>query len=155
MFKFRKSHILLAIPFLLLAFILMVSVIAPILEYERLEVSRDFYSITHKICNQLPTRCLFVFTSPMALCARCFFIYLSMFVVGILLLKNKSKFINWKYGIVLMIPCIIDGSTQYLGHRLSNNILRSTTGALAGVGLGLILFPLYFRFVEFLVKGER
>ena len=142
------KFVLLVIPYLLLFFVLSISVVAPLLEYQRIEVSRNFYEITHKICNQLPTRCLFIFTSPMALCARCFAIYLSMLTVGVLMIVVKKEFFNWKLGIVLMIPCIIDGSTQYLGQRLSNNGLRLITGALAGIGIGLIFFPLYFRFID-------
>jgi uncharacterized membrane protein len=140
--------ILLAVPYIFLVFVLLVSVAAPLLEYQRLEVSRNFFAITHKICNQLPTRCLFIFTSPMALCARCFAIYLSMLVVGVLTIVVKKNIFNWKLGILLMIPCIIDGSTQYLGQRLSNNGLRLATGTLAGIGIGLIFFPLYFRFID-------
>jgi len=146
-----KSYIkstLLAVPYIFLVFVLIVSVAAPLLEYQRLEVSRNFFAITHKICNQLPTRCLFIFTSPMALCARCFAIYLSMLVVGVLTIVIKKNLFNWKLSILLMIPCIIDGSTQYLGQRLSNNGLRLATGTLAGIGIGLIFFPLYFRFID-------
>ena len=145
---------LISIPYLLLFFVLFVSIAAPLLEYQRLEISRSFYEINHKICNILPTRCLFIFTSPMALCARCFFIYLAMFVVGVLMLVVKKVFFSWKVGLLLMIPCIIDGATQYLGHRLSNNALRSATGALAGIGIGVIIFPIYFKFVDFITKGR-
>lgn len=148
------KFILLAVPYLLLFFVLFISIVAPLLEYQRLEVSRNFYEIIHKICNQLPTRCLFIFTSPMALCARCFFVYLAMLVVGILMIVFKKALFNWKVGLLLMIPCIIDGSTQYLGQRLSNNALRSVTGALGGIGMGLIIFPLYFKLIDFNTRGR-
>ncbi len=137
-----------AVPYLFLIFVLIVSIAAPLLEYQRLEISRNFFEITHKICNQLPTRCLFIFTSPMALCARCFAIYLSMLIVGVLMIAAKKKSFNWKLSILLLMPCVIDGSTQYLGQRLSNNGLRLITGALAGIGIGLMFFPLYFRFIN-------
>jgi len=84
----------------------------------------------------------------MALCSRCFSIYLALFMLGIFLIKHRTKRIYWKIAILFLVPCIIDGSTEYLGLRLSNNILRFITGALAGVGIGLIFFPLYFRFVD-------
>lgn len=148
---FRKP--LFFLPFLILSFILSDSIIAPVLEYQRLEVSRRFYAILHLICNQLPTRCLFIYTSPMALCARCFFIYLGVFISGLVLIKNKINKIYWKIGLILLLPCIIDGGTQYSGLRLSNNGLRAITGGLAGIGIGLILFPLYFRAVNFITKG--
>ncbi len=75
-----------------------------------------------------------------------------MLVVGILMFVFKKVFFSWKVGLLLMIPCIIDGSTQYLGQKLSNNALRSVTGALAGVGAGVIIFPLYFKFVDFVTR---
>lgn len=90
----------------------------------------------------------------MALCSRCFVIYLTLFITGIFLIKKKINHIYWKICILFLFPCIIDGSTEYLGLRLSNNILRFITGALAGIGIGLIFFPLYFRFVNFLT-GRR
>ena len=141
------------LPPLILFFILSVSIIAPLLEYLRLEVSKKFYEIPHLICNQLPTRCLFIYTSPMALCARCFFIYLGLFISGVALIKNKVNKVYWKIGLILALPCIVDGGTQYLGFRLSNNGLRSISGGLAGIGLGLIFFPLYFRAVNFIMRG--
>lgn len=140
------------LPHLALLIILILAVIAPILEYQRLAISRNFYEIPHKICNQLPTRCLWISTSPMALCARCFGIYLTMFITGVLLIRLNSKHIYWKIALLLMIPCIFDGSTQYLGYRLSNNGLRLITGSLAGVGIGLFFFPLYHRFIDFITK---
>ena len=91
----------------------------------------------------------------MALCARCFSIYLGMFVVGVVLIKNKINRVYWKVGLILTLPCIIDGGTQYLGFRLSNNGLRSIAGGLAGIGLGLISFPLYFRTVKFITERGR
>jgi len=144
--------IFLVIPYLLLFFILSVSISAPLLEYKRIEFSQHLYQILHYICNQLSTRCLFVYTSPMALCSRCFFIYLTMFATGLIFLLTRKKRIYWKTGLILMIPCILDGSSQYLGFRMSNNVWRSITGGLAGAGIGLIFFPLYFRLVNFILR---
>jgi uncharacterized membrane protein len=147
--------IIIIIPYFVLFLILSSSLLAPLLEYLRLEVSKNLYAILHSICNQMPTRSLFIYTSPMAICARCFFIYSVMFITGLALVNNRNKHIRWKAGLLLMIPCIIDGSSQYLGFRLSNNFLRSMTGALAGLGIALILFPLYFRFVDYITERRR
>ena len=153
--RYRRylRNLLISLPFLILFFIISDAIIAPILEYHRLEVSRKFYNALHLICNQLPTRSLFIYTSPMALCSRCFFIYLGLFITGSILIKNKITTAYWKIGIILLLPCIIDGGTQYLGFRLSNNGLRSITGGLAGIGIGLILFPIYYRIVNLINKG--
>ena len=149
--RFVKGSFL-TTPYLILFSILIISILAPILEFKRLEISRNLYEILHNICHQVPTRCLWIFTSPMALCARCFTIYLALFITGIFLVKQKTNRIHLKVGVLLLIPCVIGGSTQYLGLRLSNNTLRCVTGTLAGIGIGLIFFPLYFRFVNFLME---
>ena len=39
----------------------------------------------------------------------------------------------------MMIPAFIDGTTQFIGLRESNNVLRFFTGLLGGVGLAIIL----------------
>ena len=98
--------------FLILSFILSDSIIAPVLEYQRLEVSKKLYYALHLICNQLPARCLFIYASPMALCARYFLIYLGLFISGLVLIKNKVTTVYWKIGLILLLPCIFDGSTQ-------------------------------------------
>jgi len=142
-------------PLLVLFYILLVSVLAPILEYARLEISRNFYELLRPICHQMPTRSLFIYTSPMALCSRCFFLYLMMFITGIVFYFKKIKHIYWKTALLLIMPCIIDGGAQYLGLKLSTNLLRSITGALAGVGLGIFFFPCYSIFLDFLLKRRR
>ena len=140
-------------PQVILSIILLISILAPVLEYQRLQISSLFYNFLHPVCNQMPTRCLFIKTSPMAVCSRCFAIYSSLLITGVFFLIRPQKRINWKLAILLIIPCLIDGSTQYLGLRLSNNFLRILTGTLAGVGLGIIIFPIQQRFLSFIEKG--
>ena len=41
--------------------------------------------------------------------------------------------------ILLIIPCLVDGTTQALKLRESNNKLRLITGLLAGIGIMIIL----------------
>ncbi|MFB0546840.1 MAG: DUF2085 domain-containing protein, partial [Anaerolineae bacterium] len=42
---------------------------------------------------------------------------------------------------ILLLPIAIDGVTQLLGLRASTNLLRALTGALAGSGFGLFIYP--------------
>lgn len=44
---------------------------------------------------------------------------------------------------IIITPLIVDGLTQYLEHRESNNLLRFITGLSAGVG-----FAFLFLFVK-------
>jgi len=143
---------LLTIPYVILLFIILLAIEAPMLEYQRLQISSKIYGMLHNICHQVPTRCLWIKTSNIGLCARCFSIYITLFLTGLYLMKYNIKRIFWKYSFILIIPCIIDGSSQYLNLRLSNNALRTITGGLAGMSLGLILFPLYFHLVDLITE---
>ena len=95
------------------------------------------------ICHQRPDRCFKFHGKPMPICARCFGFYLGL-LIGILipLFIFEIYFINVNYMLILMILCIIplaiDGLTQFLGFRNSNNYLRFSTGILAGVFLGIV-----------------
>jgi uncharacterized membrane protein len=40
-------------------------------------------------------------------------------------------------GIIVQIPMVVDGVTQKLGWRESNNFLRIITGSLSGLGLSI------------------
>ena len=45
-------------------------------------------------------------------------------------------------------PCLADGMSQALGMRFSTNSLRFSTGLLAGIGIGLLLYPRWFSAIE-------
>ncbi len=49
--------------------------------------------------------------------------------------------------IFLLIPTLIDGLTQLLGYRESNNILRLITGLSGGIGLMILVKTLKFMFI--------
>jgi len=145
--KFWKA----ALPIYIILFLLLIdSILAPFLESRMIADSYYFYEILRNICHQLPSRCIWIFGSNMALCSRCFGIFLGMFLIGIYLgVKGENK-IYWKSSIALIIPVLIDGITQIKGLRQSNNSLRFYTGFLGGVGAGVIIFPVYSRLVIWL-----
>jgi uncharacterized membrane protein len=41
--------------------------------------------------------------------------------------------------ILMLIPTFVDGFTQFVGSRKSNNILRLFSGLMGGVGLGILI----------------
>jgi uncharacterized membrane protein len=43
------------------------------------------------------------------------------------------------FGVLLCVPAILDGTTQLLEFRQSNNFLRFVTGILGGIGLMIII----------------
>ena len=100
-------------------------------------------SWTRYICHQRPERCFSISGKPMSICSRCLGFYLGL-VVGLFLpiVIAKIMLIDGNTLLLIMlislIPMALDGLTQLLGLRHSNNTLRFITGFLAGVVLGLI-----------------
>ncbi|MDO8869514.1 MAG: DUF2085 domain-containing protein [Methanobacteriaceae archaeon] len=74
-------------------------------------------------------------------CSRCTGIYLGSF-----LYFTYAYFFYIDYrvylifiGILMIIPTFIDGFTQLINMRLSNNNLRFLTGLICGIGMGIII----------------
>jgi len=91
-------------------------------------------------CHRIPERTFKLKERYFPLCARCTGIWIS----GISFLLFVAFFpITYDIGkltllaIVLILPMIIDGTTQLFGMRNSNNIIRFCTGLLGGISLGI------------------
>lgn len=120
-----------------------ISLLCPILEYERSPSASICYSFLKNSCHQIPSRCLWILGSNMGLCSRCFSIYLSFLVISnFLFVTKKLNFMGLKktalISLLLAFPLVIDGGTQLITDHLSNNWLRSITGMLAGSGFALL-----------------
>lgn len=87
-------------------------------------------------CHRKPDRCLTIRGKPMPICARCFSILMGYLFIPILF--SIPTIPIW-YSIILQIPMLIDGITQYLKWRNSNNYLRVTTGLMSGLGLSIFV----------------
>lgn len=131
------------------------AILAPFLESRMIAESYYFYASLRYICHQMPTRCIWIFGSNMALCSRCFGIYLGLLLIGIFFGFKGMKKIYWKSAIFLVFPVFIDGVTQFKGIRISNNYSRFMTGFLSGTGSGMILFPVYFVLASWIMKIFR
>ena len=83
-------------------------------------------------CHQMPERSFFYKGYQFPVCARC-----TGLIIGYLLgvLKYFLKVLNWKIAIILCIPLVLDGGSQYLNWRISNQVLRLITGILCGIGI--------------------
>jgi uncharacterized membrane protein len=71
------------------------------------------------------------------------------FLIPLLLLHIHAAF--W-LGIVLNIPMVVDGYTQWKRWRISNNTLRVITGLSAGIGQSMIIISLSLLLFHFLTK---
>ena len=89
-------------------------------------------------CHQMPERSFFYKGYQFPLCARCKGLVIG-YLMGILI--YFLKIINWEIAILLCIPLVIDGGSQYLKWRMSNQRLRLITGILCGIGIMVLEIP--------------
>ena len=81
------------------------------------------------LCHRIPERSFFYKNHQFPVCARC-----TGFYTGLAVFLNYT--INLLIiSIILMIPAAIDGLTQLMELRQSNNNLRFLTGLVGGIGL--------------------
>lgn len=96
-----------------------------------------FYSFT---CHQLASRSFFIGLVQLPVCARC--LAMNMLILATLAFYfyrkryNKPFRMNWLLFIILILPTIIDGTTQAIGLRESTNLIRVVTGIPFGIGWG-------------------
>ena len=104
-------------------------------------------SVFDYICHRKPERSFFYKGHQFPVCARCTGFYISG-IASIILLKFYPvpyTLNTLLIGILLLMPCAIDGFSQLFEMRESNNMLRLITGLLGGVGL-ILIYELIIRF---------
>ena len=98
------------------------------------------------ICHRIPERTFQIKEHYFPVCSRC-----TGFYIGAFSYFTFVYFVYVEYNIYLIfiaflmvIPTIIDGFTQFLGLRESNNSLRLVTGLIGGLGLSICIKALKF-----------
>lgn len=98
-------------------------------------------NILNLFCHRKPERSFFIKGHQFPVCARC-----TGFYTTIILYTIYAYYVPIVYtpeyilfGFLLCVPTILDGMTQFLEFRESNNILRFLTGILGGIGLMIIV----------------
>ena len=93
------------------------------------------------ICHRKPERRFFIKGHQFPVCARCtgFYTGLVVFLIYNFFYKTGYSLNLLIISIILLIPAAIDGFTQFLGLRESNNTLRFITGFIGGIGLIIFL----------------
>ena len=98
------------------------------------------------ICHRLPNRTFKIRNWYFPVCARCtgfyigafsYFIYVYFFFVEYTITLILIAFL-------MIVPTLLDGSTQLFDSRNSNNILRLFTGLIGGVGLAILIKALKY-----------
>lgn len=120
-------------------------VLTPFLASIDSPVAKFLYIAFRPTCHQLSSRCFFIWGHKMAVCSRCTGIWFSSMLAGyiatILLYFNRIKGIKLKWFIIALIPLVLDGGSQVIGLRESNNILRLITGIIAGIATVWMTYP--------------
>jgi uncharacterized membrane protein len=106
-------------------------------------LAKPIYGFDGLFCHQRPDRSFYVFGQKMACCQRCFAIYGSMFLLGLLFVtfRERIRVPSWRAVGLLATPVAIDGGAQLVGLHESNVVLRLITGAVFAVGVCWLLFP--------------
>lgn len=106
-----------------------------------LKIIDDRGWIMRQACHGDPARTFWIRGRPLPICSRCIAFYPSIFMgvgFGILLLAfiEIAPWLALTIFSLLIAPLVMDGWTQFIGWRSSNNGLRAVTGTLAGAGAG-------------------
>ena len=99
------------------------------------------YHLLNPFCHQYPTRSLWIWNRPFALCARCFAGYLGVLIACLFIWPSMGYGKRFIIGMALLLPGVIDPLVQLLTPYESTNILRVITGLMGGVGVFFLLYP--------------
>lgn len=110
-------------------------------------------NILNLICHRKPERSFFIKNHQFPVCARCTGFYISVFLYFTYVYFFYVDYTPFLIilAILLLVPAFIDGLTQLLDYRESNNILRLITGLLGGLGLGILIKA--FKYLLLLIFG--
>ncbi len=103
------------------------------------------------LCHRDPERSIKIFGRILPICARCTGIFLgSFFAMMLIFTGNRTPLFIC---ILLLIPLVVDGMTQLMKLRMSNNPLRLITGTLFGIGYVLLLVGFLDFITYMLIQG--
>lgn len=96
---------------------------------------------TRFICHRIPERTFNIQGYYFPVCARCTGFYIGAFsyFIYVYFFYVQYTVILTIIAILMLIPSFIDGFTQLITSRESNNILRLLTGLIGGLGLAIMI----------------
>jgi uncharacterized membrane protein len=117
---------------------------APILTGFGLHVAgAHVYTILRYGCSDIPGHSLWVCNHPMGLCARHTGMYVgfgvALFVGPWFASVRASRLCSLPVALLGLLPALLDGGSEMLGHWTPTNVTRIVTGLIAGAALGLYL----------------
>lgn len=118
------------------------ALIAPCLFYlDQRWLSKTAYGFYSFFCHQKASRSLFLLENQMAICSRCLAFYSSLLILNLWMSLKRTKPLDLRLALMLILPAIVDVTLQALHIRESTNLLRVTTGMLLGLALSSYLLP--------------
>jgi uncharacterized membrane protein len=93
------------------------------------------------ICHRKPERTFKIGERYFPVCSRCTGIYMGAFSYFILVYWFFVEY-DWViilFAMLMVVPTFLDGLTQLLLPRESFNLLRFSTGIMAGIGMGVLV----------------
>ncbi len=104
------------------------------------------------LCHQLPERCFSLLGFPLAVCQRCFGIYLGLFLGSLSHLFRAPKFLRTisdrTWIILAALPLVLDVGLAAALIASSTPWTRLVTGLIFGAMLAAILLPALVQFVR-------
>lgn len=107
-------------------------------------------NISSLICHRKPERSFHINGHQFPVCARCTGFYISIISYFTYAFFNYVDYSAELliFAVMLMVPAGIDGFTQFLELRKSNNILRLATGLCGGLGLAILVKAFKFFLIQ-------
>lgn len=109
-----------------------------------------------RVCHQLEDRSFSWDSVPWAVCVRCSSIYLAFTATMIIvpLIRGLDRWTPFgpRAFALWLVPAILDAALNFSGLHVADTVTRTVTGALAGVGLGVTIPPL---FIDALTRSRR
>jgi uncharacterized membrane protein len=105
------------------------------------DLSTEEFKFSNLICHRIPERTFKIRGHYFPVCSRCtgfYFGAFSYFIYTYLFYVNYTTYLII-FAVLIMIPAFLDGFTQLIGLRKSQNLLRFSTGIIAGIGLAILL----------------
>jgi len=133
------------------------------IEFPAHSISRPVYKFYSTICHQYETHSLFLFGFKLAVCARCFGIYIGFFIGCVLcpLILKRRYLEDVSWWIIIGFPVLIDVVLDFVRIYESTLTTRLITGLWFGAGAAIILTPIIIEAIseiiskKFLIKGVK
>ncbi|WP_209625347.1 DUF2085 domain-containing protein [Methanobacterium petrolearium] len=103
------------------------------------------------ICHRIPERTFKIKGHCFPVCSRCTGFYIGSFfyyIIAYFVYVEYTIFLIF-LAILMTMPSLLDGFTQLIELRESNNILRLLTGLIGGVGLAILIKALKWMIIMF------